>query len=65
MSAGRIVRRFQYAILTVARWNLGRPLTEKETAFVASQGGLFALEMNLDAARVETPAEIERFLNSE
>lgn len=49
----------------MARQKLGRPLTEKETAFVNSRGGLVALEMILDTVRADTAAEIERFLNSE
>ncbi len=49
----------------MARQKLERPLTEKETAFVTSRGGLVALEMILDSVRADTATAIERFLNSE
>jgi hypothetical protein len=49
----------------MAGQKLGRPLTEKETAFVNSRRGLVALEMILDTVRTDAAAEIERFLNSE
>ena len=65
MSTERIVRRLHTEILAMARQKLERPLTEKETAFVTSRGGLVALEMILDSVRADTATAIERFLNSE
>ena len=65
MSNNDVVRGFHKAILFTAREKLGRPLTDKETAFVTSRGGLVALEMILDTVRADPAAEIERYLNSE
>lgn len=65
MSNDKIVQRMHKEILTAARDKLGRPLTDKESAFVTSRGGLVALEMILDTVRADTAAEIERYLNSE
>lgn len=56
---------FQQEILDLARTKLGRPLTETEERFVRSRGGFVALEMILDTVRAASPAELEKYLNSE
>ena len=52
-------------IIQAATQKLGRGLTERELAFIKSRGGFLALEMILDTVKAETPAEVERYLNSE
>lgn len=65
MKSNDAVPGFHDAILCLAREKLGRALTEKETLFVTSRGGLVALAMILDTVRAGSAAEIERYLNSD
>jgi hypothetical protein len=65
VSNNDVIRGLHEAILSVAREKLGRTLTDKETTFVTSRGGLIALEMILDTVRSDTAPEIERYLNSD
>jgi hypothetical protein len=65
MSWDPTVRRFQRAIVDAATAKLGRKLTAEELRFVTSRGAFIALEMILDTVEASSPADVERYLNSE
>ncbi|WP_295449669.1 hypothetical protein [uncultured Thiodictyon sp.] len=65
MAAQAVVRNFQAAILAIAAARLGRPLSDKEHAFVTRREGLIALESIHDVVSTLSGLQLEQYLNSE
>ena len=65
MTAEAIVLNFQAAILRIASERLGRPVSEKERAFVTQHEGLIALESIHDRVSLLSEVQLEQYLNAE
>lgn len=64
MTPDRTVRTFQRAIIADAEEKLGRPLSDRERAFITSRGGFVALETIHDTVRTSQKDELEAYLAS-
>lgn len=64
MTPERTVRTLQRAIIADAEEKLGRPLSDRERAFITSRGGFVALEMIRDTVRASKKDELEAYLGS-
>jgi hypothetical protein len=60
-----VILNYQAAILAVAAERLGRPLSEKERAFVARHKGLIALESIHDYVATLSSPQLEQYLNAD
>ena len=60
----RTIRTFQRTIIADAEAKLGRPLSDRERAFITSRGGFVALEMIHDTVRTLQKEELEAYLGS-
>ena len=65
MTTEAIVLNFQAAILRTVSDRLGRPMSEKERAFVTRHEGLITLESIHDYVSTLSEAQLEQYLNAE
>ena len=63
MAAEATIRNLQAAILAIAAARLGRPLSDKERAFVTRREGLIALESIHDFVSTLSGIQLEQYLN--
>jgi hypothetical protein len=65
MTTEAIVLNFQATILRIASERFGRPVSEKERAYVTRHEGLIALESIHDYVSTLSEAQLEQYLNAE